>query len=104
MAERQNTIVCSFDPASPRITAYDIHEWIHDTLRIPEKIVNMNQIDGPKRQVYIKLAYQEYVQALIRDTRGIAEYTRKHNTGNFHGEHCGGWYGHQENKDSKSTA
>ena len=37
MAERHNTVVCLFNPSSPRITAYDIHEWIHSTLRIPEQ-------------------------------------------------------------------
>ena len=72
-------IVCTFDVASPRITAYDIHEWIHDTLRIPEKTLNMIQTDGPKRQAYIKLADISGVQALLRDTCGQAEY--KHNTG-----------------------
>ena len=41
MAEWRNTVVCTFDTTSPKITAYDIHEWIHDTLRIPEKAVNM---------------------------------------------------------------
>jgi hypothetical protein len=79
MAERQNTIVYTFDPASPRITSYDIHEWIHDTRRVPEQTVNMIQMEGPKRQVYIKLADKAYVQALLRDPSGQAEY--KHNTG-----------------------
>ena len=26
--DRENTLVCVFDPKSPRITAYQIHEWI----------------------------------------------------------------------------
>jgi len=34
MAERLNTIVCTFDPTSPRVTAYDIHDWIQQVLRI----------------------------------------------------------------------
>jgi len=49
MAACQNTIVCTFDPTSPRISAFDIHEWIHETLRISEQKVSMIQIDGPKR-------------------------------------------------------
>jgi hypothetical protein len=54
MAESQNTVVCFFNPNSPRITAFDIQEWLHDVLKIPEDIVNTIQIDGTKRQVYIK--------------------------------------------------
>jgi hypothetical protein len=79
MAERQNTAVCYFDPSSPRIAAFDIHDWLHDILKIPEHKVNTIQIDGKKRQVYIKFIEQSYVQALIRYTNGQAEY--KHTTG-----------------------
>jgi hypothetical protein len=74
MAERQNTVVCSFDPSSPRITAYEIHEWIHAALRIQENKVSMIQIDGIKRQVFIKFVDNESVHALLRDTSGRAEY------------------------------
>jgi hypothetical protein len=79
MAERHNTVVCAFDPTSPRITAHDIHEWIFAVLQIPEHSVHMIQIDGIKRHVYIKLEDQDTVQALLRDTAGQAEY--KHPTG-----------------------
>jgi hypothetical protein len=79
MAERHNTVVCTFDPTSPRITAFDIREWIHEALRIPEHTVSMIQIDGIKRQVYIKLIDKECVLSLLRSTNGQAEY--KHHTG-----------------------
>jgi hypothetical protein len=79
MAERRNTIVCTFDPTGPKISAYDIHEWIHDILRIPEREVKMIQIVGAKRQVYIKMEDKQSVRALLRDTGGQAEY--KHNNG-----------------------
>jgi hypothetical protein len=36
MAERQNTLVCIFDPRSPRISAYQIHEWIYETMGLLE--------------------------------------------------------------------
>ena len=65
MAERHNTLVCTFDPTSPRITACDIHEWIHQGQRIPEHTVRMIQIIGAKRQVYIQMTNNVYVQALI---------------------------------------
>jgi len=37
MCDRLNTIVCIFDPRSPRISAFNIHEWIHDNLRLVEE-------------------------------------------------------------------
>ena len=79
MAERLNTIFCTFDPTSQRVTAYDIHEWIQQVLRIPEHTVSMIQIDGIKRQLFIKLIDNAYVQALLRETNGQAEY--KHHSG-----------------------
>jgi len=36
MGEGQNTIVCVFDLKSPRISAYDIHEWIYAQLRLED--------------------------------------------------------------------
>jgi hypothetical protein len=74
MAERHNTVVCSFDLSSPRITAYDIHEWIFTELRIPEHKVQMIQTDGIKRNVHIKLVDSECVYALLREMEGQAEY------------------------------
>jgi hypothetical protein len=74
MVERHNTVVCSFDLSSPRITAYEIHEWIFAVLRILEHNVQMIQIDGIKRHVYIKLVDSECVLGLLRETRGQVEY------------------------------
>jgi hypothetical protein len=74
MAERLNTVVCSFDPSSPRITEYDNHEWLHTTLRIQENTVSMIQIDGIKRQVFIKFVGKESINDLLRDTGGSVEY------------------------------
>jgi hypothetical protein len=79
MAIRNNTIVFIFDPASPRITAHDIHEWLHAEIRIQEQKVQMIQIVGIKRQVYVKLTDKEYMLSIINGTRGHGEY--KHHTG-----------------------
>jgi hypothetical protein len=54
MTERQHTIVCAFDKSSPRVSAYDIHEWIYEKLRLQDNEVTIIQIDGPRRHVYIK--------------------------------------------------
>ena len=54
MTDRQNSIVCAFDQRSPRITAYHIHEWIHEKLRLEEDEISMIQIDGRRRRVFIK--------------------------------------------------
>jgi len=68
MAERHKTVVCSFDPSSPRIIARDIREWVHATLRIPEHKVTMIQIDRIKKQVFINLSDNESVHALLSET------------------------------------
>jgi hypothetical protein len=70
MHERQNTIVCIFEKQSPRVSALDIHEWIYESLRMPEQEVRMIQIEGAKRQVYIKLSTKEYAKEIIKTTEG----------------------------------
>jgi hypothetical protein len=74
MCERQNTIVCSFDLASPRISAFQIHEWLHDTFRLHESDVRMVQVDGPRRQVYVKFTDLDRMQTVFQSTSGQAEF------------------------------
>ena len=69
-----NILVCSFGPKSPRISALDIHEWIFEQLHVPENVVTMVQIDGTRRQVYIKFTDFEYLQDLLHSTTGQSEY------------------------------
>jgi len=70
MSERQNAVVCSFDPKSPRISALDTHEWIFEQLHVPENVLTMVQIDGTRRQVYIKFTDFQYLQDLLHSTTG----------------------------------
>jgi hypothetical protein len=44
------TFLCSFDEEGPRISAYEIHERISNTLNLQEEEVSRVQVEGPKRQ------------------------------------------------------
>jgi len=79
MGERNKTIVCCFDPRSPRINAFQIHEWIYECLQIPEEEIRMIQIDGVKRHVYIKFTEEQSMDKILPATGGQKEY--KHETG-----------------------
>jgi len=72
MAERHNTVVCSFDPSNPRIRWVD--EWIYASVRLLEPKATIIQIGGIKRQVYIKIVDRDSVLAILRETGGQAEY------------------------------
>ena len=79
MAERNHTMVCIFDPTSPRISAYEIHEWIHDQLQVSEQSLTMIQIDGTKRNVFLNFVCDTYIQNILQSTNGSVEY--RHVTG-----------------------
>jgi len=79
MGERNKTKVCCFDPRSPRINAFQIHEWIYECLQIPEVEIRMIQIDGAKRHVYIKFTEEQNMSKITRATGGQKEYN--HETG-----------------------
>jgi hypothetical protein len=66
MEERQNNLVCTFDPQNDRISAYEIHKWIHEQLNVAEPTVTMIQIDGQRRQLFIKSVDLQYVQEVLR--------------------------------------
>ena len=77
MCERKNTLVCSFERDSPRISALDIHDWIFEKLAIPETEVRMIQIDGIKRQVFLKVNNAEVLEEIITRTQGTLTYEHK---------------------------
>jgi hypothetical protein len=79
MSERQNTVICTFDHKIPRISTFDIHEWIFEHLHVPENPENMIQIDGPLRQVYIKFAELQGLHEVLHSTDRQSEY--KHENG-----------------------
>jgi hypothetical protein len=67
-------LVCSFDPTSLRINAYEIHELIHKQLKVKDHSALMIQIDGTRRQVFIKFTESTFVTDILNTTNGIAEY------------------------------
>ena len=79
MNDRQNTILCCFDLRSPRITAFHIHEWICENLRLAEEDMRMIQIDGHRRRVYMKFTSRERMQTLLQDSKGQLEF--RHDNG-----------------------
>jgi len=79
MEERQNNLVCTFDPQNDRISAYEIHKWIHEQLNVAEPTVAMIQINGQRRQVFKKSVDLQYVQEVLQKTKCQSEY--KHSNG-----------------------
>jgi hypothetical protein len=74
MAERQHTTVCAFDQRSPRVSAFDIHEWIYETLQLKTTEVCMIQIDKPRRHIYIKFQDPQRMNALLTETQGQKDF------------------------------
>jgi hypothetical protein len=74
MNEPRNTLVCCFDPASPRLTAFDIHEWFHSQLQVSKHSISMILIDGIRRQVYIRFIALSFVRDILRATNGENVY------------------------------
>jgi len=102
MSERQNTLVCAFDPQSPRITAYDIHERIFDTMCRQENEVALAQIDGPRRHVYIKLRDYHRMRDILTSNNGQEEF--RHTNGEISKARIeAGGFGHEASGNSKST-
>ena len=69
MSDRMNTLVCIFDPSSPRIYAYNINEWIHEALRLMEEDIQVIKVDGPRRRVFIKFYNEDRINEILQDTR-----------------------------------
>jgi hypothetical protein len=79
MSNRQNIIVCRFEPRSPRIIAFHIHEWIYEKLRLDEEDICMIQINDTRRQVFIKFINTSRMIEVLSEKNGCIEF--KHNNG-----------------------
>jgi hypothetical protein len=74
MTDRNNTLVYTFDPKSPRINAYQIHEWLHATAHLREEDVSVIQIDGPLRKVYVKFVTKDIMMRVFKATPSDMEF------------------------------
>jgi len=74
MGERLMTMVCTFDLKSPRISAFQVHEFIFETMGLTEDDICMIQIDGPRRRVFIKFVAEQKLEATLRETGGALTY------------------------------
>jgi hypothetical protein len=83
MTDRQNTVVRVFDTSSPRTSAHQIHEWIYESIKLPEADVRMIQINRPRRRVYIKFHTNDRACATLQATHGDVEF--RHDNGEISG-------------------
>jgi len=60
VSERHNTVVCSFDPKSPRISAIDIYEWIFHQLHVPENVVWLANLPPETPHEAVRFAFSQY--------------------------------------------
>ena len=56
----------SFEKQSPRVNAFQIHEWLAEKVRIHEDEVHVIQIDGPLRKVYVKFITTENMMRVFQ--------------------------------------
>ena len=68
MSDKLKAIACGFDPRSPQIYAFHIHEWIYEILHIAEENIKLIQIDWPRRLVYIKFTDEECMNTILQNT------------------------------------
>ena len=79
MCERKQTILCTFEATCPRISPIEVHDWLFHELQVTEDIIIAIQIDGAKKQVFVKFIDQKYVDKILQMTNGVTQY--KHNNG-----------------------
>ena len=73
--ERKNTLVISFVERNViRPSPYEIHEWIAENLHLDEQEVEMIQLNGLTRQVFVKCFHSSTIEKILKDTHGTAKF------------------------------
>ena len=67
MGKRMNS---AFDMKSQRITAFEIHKWVYSNLKLEEQGIIMIQIDGIRRQEYIKVVDPQKAVDIVAQSYG----------------------------------
>ncbi|KAJ4442573.1 hypothetical protein ANN_04160 [Periplaneta americana] len=76
MIERKQTLVLSFTEQDiPRPEPYLLHEWIYEDLRLMEEQLEMIQLNGVTRQVFIKCTSTNIVEEILERTKGELSFT-----------------------------
>ncbi|KAJ4446457.1 hypothetical protein ANN_13153 [Periplaneta americana] len=76
MRERKQTLVISFTEQDiPRPEPYLLHEWIYEDLRLMEEQLEMIQVNGVTRQVFIKCTSTNIVEEILERTKGELSFT-----------------------------
>jgi len=73
--------MCAFDQHNPNVSAFNIDEWVYETLHLQEHEVVMIQIDGLRRHVYIKFRDPQTMQAILTVIQGQEDF--RHENGKF---------------------
>jgi len=61
--------VFSFDTSSPKVNAYQIHEWLYEKVNLREDDIRVVQIDGPSRKVYVKFVTLEKMTNILQTSQ-----------------------------------
>jgi hypothetical protein len=81
--------------------AFDIHEWIHDTMKLNEAEVAMVQLDGAKSRSSSNYVISTKSRRSLRPLEAAVWYEIRE-WGKFDGTHRGSWIGHKQGAFGKS--
>ncbi|KAJ4438142.1 hypothetical protein ANN_14081 [Periplaneta americana] len=76
MIERKQTLVITFTEHDiPRPEPYLLHEWIYEDLRLMEEQLEMIELNGVARQIFIKCISTDIVEEILERTKDELSFT-----------------------------
>ncbi|KAJ4451517.1 hypothetical protein ANN_02981 [Periplaneta americana] len=77
-SKRKQTLVISFiEQDIPRPEPYLLHEWIYEDFRLMEEQLEMIQLNGVTRQVFIKCISTDIIEEILERSKDAAPYMVK---------------------------